>query len=52
MNISESMIFFHMLHVYQVIQRANGVKYGLSASVWSKDVGRVHRVAHRLQVNS
>ncbi|KAM4902578.1 2-aminomuconic semialdehyde dehydrogenase isoform 2-T2 [Sylvia borin] len=33
----------------EVIQRANGVKYGLAATVWSGNVGRVHRVAHRLQ---
>lgn len=33
----------------EVIQRANNVKYGLSATIWSKDVGRVHRVAKRLQ---
>ncbi|XP_009073046.1 PREDICTED: aldehyde dehydrogenase family 8 member A1 isoform X2 [Acanthisitta chloris] len=33
----------------EVITRANGVKYGLAATVWSSNVGRVHRVAHRLQ---
>lgn len=33
----------------EVIARANGVKYGLGATVWSKDVGRIHRVAKRLQ---
>ncbi|NXH42283.1 AL8A1 dehydrogenase, partial [Dicaeum eximium] len=33
----------------EVIERANGVKYGLAATVWSGNVGRVHRVAHRLQ---
>lgn len=33
----------------EVIKRANGVKYGLAATVWSSNVGRVHRVAHRLQ---
>ncbi|XP_005425712.1 2-aminomuconic semialdehyde dehydrogenase isoform X2 [Geospiza fortis] len=33
----------------EVIRRANGVKYGLAATVWSGNVGRVHRVAHRLQ---
>ncbi|XP_043932203.1 2-aminomuconic semialdehyde dehydrogenase [Protopterus annectens] len=32
-----------------VIQRANNVTYGLCATIWSKDVGRVHRVAKRLQ---
>ncbi|XP_030054312.1 2-aminomuconic semialdehyde dehydrogenase [Microcaecilia unicolor] len=33
----------------EVVERANGVKYGLAATIWSKDVGRVHRVAKRLQ---
>ncbi|KAM9383296.1 2-aminomuconic semialdehyde dehydrogenase isoform 2-T2 [Phaethornis superciliosus] len=33
----------------EVIERANGVKYGLAATVWSSNVGRVHRVARRLQ---
>ncbi|XP_068267460.1 2-aminomuconic semialdehyde dehydrogenase isoform X3 [Nyctibius grandis] len=33
----------------EVIERANGVKYGLAATVWSSNVGRVHRVAQRLQ---
>uniref|UniRef100_W5NH96 2-aminomuconic semialdehyde dehydrogenase n=2 Tax=Lepisosteus oculatus TaxID=7918 RepID=W5NH96_LEPOC len=33
----------------EVIRRANNVKYGLSAVVWSRDVGRVHRVAKQLQ---
>nr|XP_056708949.1 2-aminomuconic semialdehyde dehydrogenase isoform X1 [Euleptes europaea] len=33
----------------EVIRRANGVKYGLAATVWSSNVGKVHRVAKRLQ---
>lgn len=33
----------------EVVKRANGVKYGLAATVWSSNVGRVHRVARRLQ---
>ncbi|XP_020635374.3 2-aminomuconic semialdehyde dehydrogenase isoform X2 [Pogona vitticeps] len=33
----------------EVIRRANGVKYGLAAVVWSRNVGRVHRVAKRLR---
>ncbi|XP_038655324.1 2-aminomuconic semialdehyde dehydrogenase isoform X1 [Scyliorhinus canicula] len=32
----------------EVIRRANDVKYGLAATVWSQDVGRVHRVAKKL----
>ncbi|XP_066528489.1 2-aminomuconic semialdehyde dehydrogenase [Hoplias malabaricus] len=33
----------------EVISRANGVRYGLAAVVWSQDLGRVHRVARQLQ---
>lgn len=33
----------------EVIKRANSVKYGLAATVWSNNVGRVHRVARKLQ---
>ncbi|XP_053144172.1 2-aminomuconic semialdehyde dehydrogenase isoform X2 [Hemicordylus capensis] len=33
----------------EVIRRANGVKYGLAATIWSRNVARVHRVAKKLQ---
>lgn len=33
----------------EVIKRANGIKYGLAATIWSSNVGCVHRVAKRLQ---
>lgn len=33
----------------EAVSRANGVRYGLSATVWSRDVARVHRVARRIQ---
>jgi aminomuconate-semialdehyde/2-hydroxymuconate-6-semialdehyde dehydrogenase len=36
----------------EVIAMANGVDYGLSASLWTKDVERVHRFAHRLEVGT
>ena len=36
--------------ILQVIGRANNVKYGLCASVWSENVGRIHRVAQQLEV--
>ncbi|CAG09090.1 unnamed protein product [Tetraodon nigroviridis] len=33
----------------EAVSKANGVRYGLSATVWSRDVARVHRVARRIQ---
>ena len=33
----------------EVIQMANGTRYGLSASVWTSDVKRAHRVARQLE---
>jgi aldehyde dehydrogenase (NAD+) len=34
------------------IRIANDTKYGLGAGVWTKDVQRAHRVAHRLKAGS
>ena len=36
----------------EVIRRANDTPYGLSASLWSKDVDQVHRVAAQLRVSA
>jgi len=33
----------------EAVARGNGVCYGLGATVWSRDVGTVHRVARRIQ---
>ncbi|KAK2856315.1 hypothetical protein Q5P01_005050 [Channa striata] len=33
----------------EAVSRGNGVRYGLGATVWSQDVGKVHRMANRLQ---
>ena len=34
----------------EVLDRANAVDYGLCASVWSENVGTIHRMAKGLQV--
>ena len=38
--------------VTEVIEKANAVKYGLSASIWTKDLSQAHRVAHELKVGT
>jgi aldehyde dehydrogenase (NAD+)/gamma-glutamyl-gamma-aminobutyraldehyde dehydrogenase len=32
----------------EAVRLANATEYGLAASVWTNDLGRVHRVAERL----
>uniref|UniRef100_A0A8C5GCE5 2-aminomuconic semialdehyde dehydrogenase n=1 Tax=Gouania willdenowi TaxID=441366 RepID=A0A8C5GCE5_GOUWI len=33
----------------EALTKGNGVRFGLAAAVWSRDVGKVHRVARQLQ---
>ena len=33
----------------KAIEWANGTRYGLAASVWSRDIGRAHRVANAIR---
>ncbi|KAG0428381.1 hypothetical protein HPB47_024631 [Ixodes persulcatus] len=36
----------------EVVEKVNGVCYGLCASIWSKDVSRIHKLAQRLEVGT
>lgn len=36
----------------EAIRLANSTNYGLSATVWTRSVDRLHRVAHRLQAGT
>ena len=36
----------------EVIERVNNTRYGLCASVWSENVGTIHRMGQRLEVGT
>ncbi|ELU17473.1 hypothetical protein CAPTEDRAFT_228352 [Capitella teleta] len=36
----------------EVVRRANGVQYGLCATVWTSDASRLHRVARKLEAGT
>ncbi len=55
MRIAQEEIFGPFLSVIpfdteaEAVEIANGVKYGLTAYIWTKDVGRAHRVAQSVE---
>ncbi|CAN8005990.1 unnamed protein product [Ixodes hexagonus] len=36
----------------EAVEKVNGVCYGLCASIWSRDVSRIHKMAQRLEARS
>jgi acyl-CoA reductase-like NAD-dependent aldehyde dehydrogenase len=55
MRVSQEEIFGPVLAVIpfenleDALAKANGVRYGLAAGVWTRDIGKAHRVARALQ---
>jgi aldehyde dehydrogenase (NAD+) len=38
--------------VDEVVRRANDSSYGLAAGIWTRDISKAHRIAHRLQAGT
>ena len=36
----------------QIVAEANNTEYGLAAGVWTKDISKAHRLAHRLRAGT
>jgi aldehyde dehydrogenase (NAD+) len=36
----------------EVVEAANGTRFGLAAGIWTRDVSRAHRVAGRLEAGT
>ncbi len=39
-------------HIDDLVRRANASEYGLAAGIWTRDIGKAHRVAHALKAGT